>query len=60
MDNVKGESLSVDPVMRAITGKKTQGKQAASGNTMRRSDTLSRVTGGISVSVCGILTKTSW
>ena len=30
------ECLSVDPVMRAITGKKDKGKQAASANTMGR------------------------
>jgi len=33
------EILSVDPVMRAITGKKDKGKQAASANTMGRFET---------------------
>ncbi len=33
------ERLSVDPVMRAITGKKSKGKQAASSNTMGRFET---------------------
>ena len=33
------ERLSVDPVMRAITGKKSNGKQAASANTMGRFET---------------------
>ncbi len=33
------ERLSVDPVMRAITGKKDKGKQAASTNTMGRFET---------------------
>jgi hypothetical protein len=33
------ERLSVDPVMRAITGKKGNGKQAASANTMGRFET---------------------
>ena len=33
------ERLSVDPVMRAITGKKDNGKQAASANTMGRFET---------------------
>ena len=33
------ELLSVDPVMRAITGKKDNGKQAASTNTMGRFET---------------------
>jgi hypothetical protein len=33
------ERLSVDPVMRAITGKKEKGKQAASTNTMGRFET---------------------
>ena len=33
------ERLSVDPVMRAITGKKDNGKQAASTNTMGRFET---------------------
>jgi len=33
------ERLSVDPVMRAITGKKEQGQQAASTNTMGRFET---------------------
>ncbi len=30
------EQLSIDPVIRAITGKKDKGKQAASANTMGR------------------------
>ncbi|MFC1485994.1 transposase, partial [Candidatus Latescibacterota bacterium] len=33
------ERLSIDPVMRAITGKKDKGKQAASANTMGRFET---------------------
>ena len=33
------EQLSVDPIMRAITGKKDKGKQAASANTMGRFET---------------------
>jgi len=33
------ERLSVDPVIRAITGKKDKGKQAASANTMGRFET---------------------
>ena len=33
------EQLSIDPVMRAITGKKDKGKQAASANTMGRFET---------------------
>jgi len=33
------ELLSVDPVMLAITGKKDNGKQAASANTMERFET---------------------
>ncbi len=33
------ERLSVDPVMRAITGKKDNGKQAASSNTIGRFET---------------------
>jgi hypothetical protein len=33
------ERLSIDPVMRAITGKKDNGKQAASANTMGRLET---------------------
>ena len=33
------ELLSVDPIMRAITGKKDNGKQAASANTMGRFET---------------------
>ena len=33
------ERLSVDPVMRAITGKKDKGKQAASANTIGRFET---------------------
>ena len=33
------ERLSVDPVMRAITGKKDTGKQAASTNTIGRFET---------------------
>jgi len=33
------ELLSVDPVMRAITGKKDKGKQAASASTMGRFET---------------------
>ena len=33
------ERLSIDPVMRAITGKKDKGKQAASTNTMGRFET---------------------
>jgi hypothetical protein len=33
------ERLSIDPVMRAITGKKSTGKQAASSNTMGRFET---------------------
>jgi len=33
------ERLSVDPVMRVITGKKDTGKQAASANTVRRFET---------------------
>ena len=39
-EDVNGaERLSVDPVMRAITGKKDNGKQAASANTMGRFET---------------------
>ncbi|MBT4483882.1 MAG: hypothetical protein HOC71_09420 [Candidatus Latescibacteria bacterium] len=39
------EQLSVDPIMRAITGKKDKGKQAASANTTGRfeTDILARI-----------------